>query len=293
MKLRAGYQSRDEQPDQRLWKNLGYGGKTASHETWRYWPQAGTGPWIIAAPLEAAEYLQEGLSLFYRDELIYEAKEGEGQWDVTWQALAHFYGGLARKLARDVPMSTRTWMDNLDDILREATAAVDPSYFTLDIAGGEAVFRERVYCYELYHQMRQLWPPKHECRFLLSGEVDKSGHMLLQELGADGTKPDLLVHRPGYMEDNFAIIEVKHSIALEGVRKDLKTLDLFMRKVEYKRAIYLIYGRLATEKAAAKIATEAKELTITTPIEVWLQPECGKPATLFSKLAGPHDVAGA
>jgi hypothetical protein len=108
MKLRVRYQSRDEQPDQRLWKNLGYGGKTGSDEAWRYWPQSGAGPWTIAAPLGAAEYHQDGLRLFYQDELIYEAKEDEGQWEVTWQALAHFYGVLAHKLARDVPMSAKS-----------------------------------------------------------------------------------------------------------------------------------------------------------------------------------------
>ena len=105
MKLRTGFHSRDAQPDQRLWKNLGYGGKTASEETWRYWPQSGSGPWTIAAPLGAAEYRQENLRLYYKGQLIYEAKESEGQWDVSWQALVHFYGVLARKIARDVPMS--------------------------------------------------------------------------------------------------------------------------------------------------------------------------------------------
>jgi hypothetical protein len=105
MKLREGYFSRDADPDQRLWKNLGYGGKTGSHETWRYWPQSGPGPWTIAAPLGAAEYTQDGLRLFHEGELVYEAKEGEGQWEVTWQALAHFYGVLARKIAKDIPLS--------------------------------------------------------------------------------------------------------------------------------------------------------------------------------------------
>ncbi|MDM0045723.1 hypothetical protein QTH91_14630 [Variovorax dokdonensis] len=105
MRLRDGYESRDAQPDQRLWKNLGYGGKTASEEAWRYWPQVGKGPWTIAAPLGAAEYTQDGLCLFLDGELVYEAKEGESQWDVTWQALAHFYGVLARRVAKDVPLS--------------------------------------------------------------------------------------------------------------------------------------------------------------------------------------------
>lgn len=107
MKLRAGYRSRDAQPDQRMWINLGYGGKTTSEETWRYWPQSGAGPWTIAAPLGAAVYTQENLRLYHDGQLVYEAREGEGQWDVTWQALAHFYGVLARKVARGVPMSEK------------------------------------------------------------------------------------------------------------------------------------------------------------------------------------------
>ncbi|MCA9232804.1 MAG: hypothetical protein KDA57_19295 [Planctomycetales bacterium] len=105
MKLRDGFHSRDAQPDQRLWKNLGYGGKTGSENTWRYWPQSGSGPWTIAAPLGAAEYTQDNGCLFYQGELVYRAKHGEGQWDVTWQALAHFYGVLARRIAKDVPLS--------------------------------------------------------------------------------------------------------------------------------------------------------------------------------------------
>lgn len=105
MKLRAGYHSRDEQADQRLWKNLGYGGKTSSPEVWRYWPQSGAGPWTMAAPLGAAEYTQENLRLFFEGELIYEARGDEVQWDVMWQALAYFYGVLARRCAKDVPIS--------------------------------------------------------------------------------------------------------------------------------------------------------------------------------------------
>ena len=105
MKLRDGYHSRDAQPDQRLWKNLGYGGKKGSENTWRYWPQSGPGPWRIAAPLGVAEYTQDDRRLFYEDELIYEAKDSEGQWDVTWQALVHFYGVLARDIAKKIPLS--------------------------------------------------------------------------------------------------------------------------------------------------------------------------------------------
>jgi hypothetical protein len=64
-------------------------------------------------------------------------------------------------------------MEQLTEILRQATAAISNDYFLLPIRGADPVYRERVYCYELYHQMRLRWPQGSPCR--LNGEVDKSG----------------------------------------------------------------------------------------------------------------------
>jgi hypothetical protein len=44
-------------------------------------------------------------------------------------------------------------MDELSQVLAEATQAIEPGYFRLAIDGGDPVYRERVYCYELYHQI--------------------------------------------------------------------------------------------------------------------------------------------
>src|SRR5260370_1268039 len=63
-------------------------------------------------------------------------------------------------------------MDELDGILALGTAKVGPPYFLLPIFGGDPVRRERVYCYELYHQMRCQWPD--DCRYILNGEVDRA-----------------------------------------------------------------------------------------------------------------------
>ena len=49
-------------------------------------------------------------------------------------------------------------MKQLTRILEEATASIASAYFRLPIDGGGPVYRERVYCYELYHQMRLRWP---------------------------------------------------------------------------------------------------------------------------------------
>src|SRR5882757_9488666 len=98
-------------------------------------------------------------------------------------------------------------MQELTDLLHTATASIEPGYFHLNVDGGDPVYRERVYCYELYHQMRMRWPK--DTPFYLNGEIDKAAHPILTEIGADFAKPDLLVHRPGYMSGNYAIVEVK------------------------------------------------------------------------------------
>ena len=110
-------------------------------------------------------------------------------------------------------------MQELTGILEAATAGIGPTYFRLSIDGGDPIYRERVYCYELYHQMRQRWPSSSE--FFLNGEIDKAAHPILRQLGATNTKPDLLIHRPGYMSGNHAIVEVKHCrTSPKGIAKD-------------------------------------------------------------------------
>jgi hypothetical protein len=104
-----------------------------------------------------------------------------------------------------------TCVEELSRIISDATRLIEPAYFRLNIAGGDPVYRERVYCYELYHQMRVHWSA--DTPYYLNGEVDKTGHSLLTELGVGRRKPDLLVHRPGDMIGNHAVIEVKRRMA--------------------------------------------------------------------------------
>ena len=103
-------------------------------------------------------------------------------------------------------------MEQFDDILRSATAKIAAEYFQLPIDGGLPIYRERVYCYELYHQMRCLWPEQ-ETDLRLNGEVDKKAHPVMSQLDMRLAIPDLLVHGPGFMARNFAVIEVKPQTA--------------------------------------------------------------------------------
>ncbi len=143
----------------------------------------------------------------------------------------------------------------VDKLIRSATERIDAPYFQLPIAGKEdPIYRERVYCYELYHQLRLLWP--RDSKYALSGEVDKSGHPLIRNNGLDKRKPDLLIHVPGNMENNLLVLEVKPVTGdPEGIKKDLKTLTAFRRYGRYERAIFLIYG--SDEVAFNEVGTKA------------------------------------
>ena len=171
-------------------------------------------------------------------------------------------------------------MEHLDDLLQQATAAISREYFLLPVHGADPVHRERVYCYELYHQIRLRWPLPEHWPYRLNGEIDKGGHPYFRN-DRGKPKPDLLVHVPGAV-DKYAVIEVKSSRAKrKEIQKDLRTLCRFAN-FGYRRSIYLVYG-VAT--VLDRIQESAGEVPVA--IEVWLHPAAGEPARPVFTL-GPH-----
>ncbi|SGZ09782.1 Methionyl-tRNA formyltransferase-like protein [Moritella viscosa] len=175
-------------------------------------------------------------------------------------------------------------MRELNSILEQATNQIDAGYFHLKIDGGDPIYRERVYCYELYHQMRSNWPARTE--YYLNGEIDKAAHPILRELEASHVKPDFLVHKPGYMAGNHAIIEIKHQNApRSGIKKDLESLSLFRNLVGYERAIYLVYGyEINPDELSAKIIEESKKIQGLAEVELWFHLSDSSPAFHFSTI---------
>jgi hypothetical protein len=106
----------------------------------------------------------------------------------------------------DIVTNMEGELNIFEEMLAAAAGRIGPEYFQLPIADADAVYRERVYCYELYHQLRRLWDG---FPFSLGGEVDKGGHPYFQDGPYAHAKPDLLVHVPGTMDGNLACIEVK------------------------------------------------------------------------------------
>lgn len=175
-------------------------------------------------------------------------------------------------------------MQELTAILCKATKSISTQFFQLPVAGKEnPIYRERVYCYELYHHIRALWPE--DTRYSLGGEVDKSGHPLIRGSNLDRTKPDFLVHVPGDMTCNELVMEVKPINAeTGGVKKDLRTLTAYRRKAYYQRAILLVYGgrqdnldwfRLTVGSMTTQNTDGSIDLRL---IELWHHGICGQEA---------------
>lgn len=174
---------------------------------------------------------------------------------------------------------------DVDTLIAQATAAISKSYFQLPVAGAEdPIYRERVYCYELYHQLRTVWPK--DTDYVLGGEVDKAGHLLVRGNDLDRVKPDFLIHVPGNMGGNHAVIEVKPVVcSKDGVAKDLLTLTAFRRHAEYERAIFLIYGdgdvpKLVEWAEEIEFNDRGNRVALST-IEIWWHRKVGEPASRF------------
>ena len=166
-------------------------------------------------------------------------------------------------------------MYKFDKILKEALAGIGEQYFQLPLAGSDdLIYRERVYCYELYHQMRVRWPE--DCQYSLCGEVDKAGHPLIRENGLDNLKPDFLVHVPRYMRGNYVVMEVKSASSyLNGICKDIETLQTFIAHANYERGIILIYGQEfdeLPEQICLQLQRVSKE------IDIWIHSRPSTPA---------------
>lgn len=154
-----------------------------------------------------------------------------------------------------------------------ATERIAKQYIQLPIAYGQPKKRERVYCYELYHQIRLALG---ERRFSISAEPDKRGHPNFG--GNRAPNPDLIIHLPGTHRRNIAVIEVECRPDLAHIRKDLKNLKL-MKTKGYHTLIFLLFAVNSVpwrriEKAAQEIDLSLSEFV------VLLHPAAGRAASV-------------
>lgn len=123
---------------------------------------------------------------------------------------------------------------------KKSVAAIEDRYFQIDRTNAPATWRERAYCYELYHQLRNRLPAGFP--YTLHGEIDKRGHEEISHHFDVCPNPDFIVHDPGTM-NNLAVIEVKHSYnSCSEVNDDIAKIRVFIDQVGYQHGILLLFG---------------------------------------------------
>ncbi len=146
-------------------------------------------------------------------------------------------------------MSSKVGDDYFIEAFRNAVKNIPPDYFKVPVSGGKQKYLERVYTYELYHQLRKILEKKGEvstaygpCR--IHGEHDKRGHKEIKRVTSKGIIPDLIVHVPGTMKKNLIAIEIKSTRNLGKLKHDLDKLKKLTgrRRGSYSLGFMLIFG---------------------------------------------------
>lgn len=138
---------------------------------------------------------------------------------------------------------TEAWWNIFYKVLLKCIRSIDEKYFTIERYEADAVLRERVYCYELYHQLRCNLPE--DFPYTVHGELDKQKHHFIINLLGERRVPDFLIHKPGSMDEaaNLVIIEVKTAeCPLEDAKKDLTKMEEFISKAKYHYGVFLRFG---------------------------------------------------
>lgn len=129
-------------------------------------------------------------------------------------------------------------------LIENALSNIEQSYFKISTSGNsDEIIRERVFCYELYHQMRLV--QKNNYEFSIHAEIDKRGNSSFET--KHWKNPDFIFHKPGENSDNIIICEVKGKIESKGIKKDFETISTFIKKYNYKVGVFILYGYLLEE----------------------------------------------
>lgn len=99
------------------------------------------------------------------------------------------------------------------ETLKNALFSVDPSYYSVITPLEDSQYIERVFAYELYHQMRLRFPVKNGCvdSMVIHGEYRKALKFVPDLENERTVIPDLVVHQSQTLQNNLLAIEIKSS----------------------------------------------------------------------------------
>ena len=139
--------------------------------------------------------------------------------------------------------------------ITEAVGMVSENYWKIVRAGGDIAYRERVFCYELYHCLRKM---QEESKFYqkfesINAEIDKRGD---RNFSVE-YNPDIVFHTQGINGQNACAVEVKVRLDdISGILKDFASLHDLVAKHEYKEGVFLLVNHTLDELYNALMSHE-------------------------------------
>jgi hypothetical protein len=118
--------------------------------------------------------------------------------------------------------------------------------------------KERVYCYELYHQLKLKLNKYFGKGMYLFGETDKTEYLELER-----KIPDFIIHEPGSNDNNFLAMEVKRINANPmDIGKDINKIEEFLTNpvLRYQFGCVLLFGKTYPNKEVLKKRIELMDL---------------------------------
>lgn len=148
------------------------------------------------------------------------------------------------------------YWDCFKEALNQSLIQINPRDFKIKRYGAPEAWRERAYCYELYHQLRVYLDSKETFPYKLHGEIDKRGQKEIckhfKKYKKDCANPDFIVHSPGN-DGNLIAMEVKSSTCSRSkANDDIHKLEVFINKINYEYGIFLIFGDERSNRSKIK-----------------------------------------
>jgi hypothetical protein len=108
---------------------------------------------------------------------------------------------------------------------KNALLRVAPDYFCVELPDGSHAYQERIFAYELYHQVRLQFTE----HWYVNGEFRKGLSLVPRVDRRDWVIPDLVIHQPATTENNLVVVEIKSSRNLlpTDLLNDLRKLEMF------------------------------------------------------------------
>ena len=154
---------------------------------------------------------------------------------------------LERKFSNPPPFP----LDYIYDIV-EAIQKVDDKYRQWEYHNGNSQKIERVFAYELYHQLRLMTHSNSKYKDLrIDGEISKEVYQEMETCGLPDLKilkhyrfsPDMVIHHAQTdrkEENQIAIIEIKtKNIHPDELKKTILKLNYYIRVLNFQYAIFI------------------------------------------------------